>query len=197
MRIAGHDDLKILEEPVTRLAEHGTIPIAYEVRSRLRPCPVDDGLGGITLTEEPVDPPFVKDYDQTSEEGPARWLRRWDMSSWGLLAAYDGDLRVGGVVLARRTPKVNMLEGRDDLAVMWDIRVHPDHRGIGVGRRIFEASVDWARRHGCTELKIETQNTNVPACRFYARQGCRLGAIISNAYEEFPDELMLIWRLPL
>ena len=197
MRIAGRNYLKIVEEPVTRLAEHGTIPIAYEVRSRLRPCPVDDGLGGITLTEEPVDPPFVKDYDQTSEEGPARWLRRWDTSSWGLLAAYDGDLRVGGVVLARRTPKVNMLEGRDDLAVMWDIRVHPDHRGIGVGRRIFEASVDWARRHGCTELKIETQNTNVPACRFYARQGCRLGAIISNAYEEFPDELMLIWRLPL
>ena len=197
MRNAGHNDLQIVEEPVTRLAEHGTIPIAYEVRSRLRPELAEGGLGGIALVEEPVDPPYVKDYDQTSEEGPARWLRRWDMSSWGLLVAYDGDRRVGGVVLARRTPKVNMLEGRDDLAVMWDIRVHPDHRGAGVGRSLFVASVDWARCHGCTELKIETQNTNVPACRFYARQGCRLGAIISNAYEEFPDELMLIWRLPL
>ena len=189
--------VKIIEEPVARLAEHGQVPIAYEVTSRLRPDPVEGGLGGIALVEEPVDPPYVKDYDATSEEGPARWLGRWDMSSWGLLAAYVEDQRLGGVLLTRRTPWVHMLEGRDDLAVMWDLRVHPDHRGTGVGRCLFEASVDWARRHRCTELKIETQNTNVPACRFYARQGCRLGAIVSNAYEEFPDEIMLIWRLPL
>ncbi len=193
--------MKVIEEPVARLAEHGHVPIAYEVRSRFRAEPADGGLGGIALVEEPVDPPYVKDYDQTSEEGPARWpsrwLDRWDTSSWGLLAAYDGSRRVGGALLARRTPNVNMLEGRDDLLVLWDLRVHPDRRGAGVGRKLFEAAVDWGRRHGCVEMKIETQNTNVSACRFYARQGCRLGAIISNAYAEFPDELQLIWRLPL
>lgn len=183
------------------LAEHGHVPIAYEVRSRFRADPADGGLGGIALVEEPVDPPYVKDYDQTSEEGPARWparwLDRWDTSAWGLLAAYDGSRRVGGALLARSTPNVNMLEGRDDLLVLWDLRVHPDHRGVGVGRMLFEASVDWARRHGCVEMKIETQNTNVPACRFYARLGCRLGAIISHAYVEFPDEIQLIWRMQL
>ncbi|MYH18276.1 MAG: GNAT family N-acetyltransferase [Gemmatimonadetes bacterium] len=198
---AGHQGLKIVEEPVARLAEHGHVPIAYEVRSRFRADQVDGGLGGIALVEEPVDPPYVKDYDQTSEEGPARWparwLDRWDTSAWGLLAAYDGSRRIGGALLARRTPNVNMLEGRDDLLVLWDLRVHPDHRGAGVGRKLFEAAVEWGQRHGCVEIKIETQNTNVPACRFYARQGCRLGAIISNAYEEFPDELQLIWRMPL
>ena len=46
-------------------------------------------------------------------------------------------------------------------------------------------------------MKIETQNINVPACRFYARQGCRLSAIVSHAYAEFPDEIQLIWRLAL
>ncbi len=51
--------------------------------------------------------------------------------------------------------------------------------------------------HECAELKIETQNINVPACRFYARQGCRLSAIVSHAYAEFPDEIQLIWRLAL
>ena len=198
---AGHQGLKIVEEPLTRLAEHGHVPIAYEVRSRFRADQVNGGLGGIALVEEPVDPPYVKDDDQTSEEGPARWparwLGRWDTSAWGLLAAFDGSRRVGGALLARRTPNVNMLEGRDDLLVLWDLRVHPDHRGTGVGRKLFEAAVDWGRRHGCIEIKIETQNTNVPACRFYARQRCRLGAIISNAYAEFPDELQLIWRMPL
>ncbi len=189
--------MKIVEEPLTRLAEHGQVPIAFEVRFRYRADPVDGGLGGIALVEEPVDPPYVKDYDRTSEEGPTRWLRRWDTSSWGLIAAYDGSKRVGGAVLARRTPNVHMLERRDDLTVLWDLRVQPDHRGTGVGRGLFEATVDWARRRGCVELKIETQNINVPACGFYARQGCRLGSIISNAYEEFPDEIQLIWRLPL
>ena len=193
--------MKIVEEPLSlsRLAEHGTVPIAFEVCTRLRPVPSESGPGGIRLVEEPVDPPYLKDYDATSEEGPARWLRRWDWdtSAWGLLASYEGSRRVGGAVLARRTANVNMLEGRDDLAVLWDFRVHPDCRGAGVGRRLFEASVEWARRHGCVEMKIETQNTNVPACRFYARQGCRLSAIIERAYAEFPEEIQLIWRLPL
>ncbi len=189
--------VKIIEEPVNNLAEHGHVPITFEVRSRYRPDPLDRGLGGIGLVEDPVDPPYVKDYDTTSEEGPARWLRRWDISSWGLLAAYDGSRRIGGAVLARRTEHVHMLDGRDDLAVLWDLRVHPDHRRTGVGHRLFYTAVDWARQHGCVELKIETQNVNVPACRFYARQGCRLGSIVSNAYAELPDEIQLIWRLSL
>lgn len=190
----------IAEEPLSGLIEYGRVPIAFEVSTRLRSVPAENGLGGIRLVEEPVDSPYVKDYDTTSEEGPARWLRRWDKwdtSSWGLFAAYEDSRRVGGAVLARRTPNVHMLEGRDDLAVLWDLRVHPDHRGAGVGYSIFEAAVDWARRHGCVELKIETQNINVPACRFYARQGCRLSAIVSHAYAECPDESQLIWRLSL
>lgn len=193
--------MKIVEEPLSSLVEYGAVPIAFEVRTRLRSVPAGNGLGGIRLVEEPVDPPYVKDYDSTSEEEPARWparwLGRWDTSAWGLLAAYEGSRRVGGAVLARRTANVHMLEGRDDLAVLWDFRVHPDRRGTGVGHRLFEASVDWARRHGCVEMKIETQDVNVPACRFYARQGCRLSAIVSHAYAELPDETQLIWRLPL
>ena len=189
--------MKIVEEPLSMLAEYGEVPIAFEVSSRFRLDPVDRGLGGIGLVEEPVDPPYVKDYDTTSEEGPARWLRRWDTSSWGMLAAYEGPRLVGGAVLVWQTANVNMLEGRDDLAVLWDLRVHPDRRGTGVGSKLFEAAVDWAKRHECVELKIETQNINVPACRFYARQGCRLSAIVSHAYAEFPDEIQLIWRLAL
>jgi len=37
-------------------------------------------------------------------------------------------------------------------------------------------------------LKVETQNINVPACRFYAKQGCVLRAVHPHAYSEFPDE---------
>ena len=37
--------------------------------------------------------------------------------------AFDGDRPVGGAAVAARTVGINMLTDRDDLAVLWDIRV--------------------------------------------------------------------------
>src|SRR5262249_9175844 len=114
-------------------------------------------------------------------------------SNWGLLSAHAGGHRVGGVVIAFRSPGVDMLEGRTDLAVIWDLRVRPEARGRGVGAALFRAAEAWAAARGCRRLKVETQNINVPACRFSARQGCVRGAITRLAYDELPDETQLIW----
>jgi hypothetical protein len=46
-------------------------------------------------------------------------------------------------------------------------------------------------------LTVETQTTNVPACRFYAAQGCGLGSIEPHAYPDFPDEARLLWHKDL
>ena len=86
-----------------------------------------------------------------------------------------------------------MLEGRRDLAVLWDIRVSPDVRRQGVGSALFERVETWAQLHACRQLKVETQNSNVRACRFCERQGCRLRAIHRAAYPEVPDEIQLLW----
>ena len=51
----------------------------------------------------------------------------------------------------------------------------------------------WASEQGCRELKIETQDVNVVACRFYARLGCVLRAVHRGAYPLFPRELQLLW----
>jgi len=42
-------------------------------------------------------------------------------------------------------------------------------------------------------MKAETQNINVPACRFYAKHGFTLGVVNRFAYQEFPDEVELVW----
>ena len=113
--------------------------------------------------------------------------------------AFDAIAPVGGAAVAWRSPKVHMLEGRDDLAVLWDFRVHPDYRRKGIGTALFRRAAQWARSKGCKQLKIETQNVNVPACRFYAAQRCHLGRIDRYGYAE-PDiahETMLIWYLDL
>jgi len=65
---------------------------------------------------------------------------------------------------------------------------------------LFQNTADWARRHGCKRLKIETQNVNVPACRFYVRQGCELGIIHRYGYVGHPQvehEVMLVWYFSL
>ena len=50
------------------------------------------------------------------------------------------------------------------------------------------------------QLKIETQNNNVAANRFYQAMGCRLGVIHRFAYAGIAgveDEVMLLWYLAL
>jgi GNAT superfamily N-acetyltransferase len=115
------------------------------------------------------------------------------VSTWGFLVARIDGRRVGGAAIAFDTPGVAMLDGRRDVAVLWDIRVAADARGAGVGSALFREVEAWARVRGCSRLEVETQNINVPACRFYARQGCTLGAVNRSAYPDLPHEIQLIW----
>jgi GNAT superfamily N-acetyltransferase len=185
--------VRIEEESIDRLGEHATVPIAFLVERVLEVSPVDGGLGGIALTERHLETPWVKDYDAIEGEGPTRWGRHFDVANWGLLAAHDGEGRVGGAVVAFGTPGVDMLEGRSDLAVLWDIRVRPEVRSAGAGTMLMRAVETWARDRGCRSLKVETQNINVPACRMYRRVGYTIRAIDRRAYKDLPDEVQLIW----
>jgi GNAT superfamily N-acetyltransferase len=182
---------EIRDEPTTALEEHARISIAFEARSVIEVEVQGGGPGGFLLVERPLAAPWIKDYD--GDGGPTGWAKRFDISRWGLVSAWDGAERVGGAVLAFDTPGRHMLEERRDLAVLWDIRVAPPWRRSGVGRRLFGAAEDWARARGCIRLDIETQNINVTACRFYARMGCELRRIDRFAYPELPGEVELLW----
>jgi GNAT superfamily N-acetyltransferase len=183
--------VEVREEPATSLQEFARIPISFEVRSVFDVSGPRDGE--FVLAERRLADAWVKDYDIDSGEGPARWAHRFDVSNWGFLAARMGGRLAGAAVVAFDTPGVDMLEGRRDLAVLWDLRVAPEARGQGAGAALFRAAEAWARARGCTELKIETQNINVPACRFYARQGCVLRAVDPTAYPTLPGEIQLLW----
>ena len=145
------------------------------------------------LTERELDKPYIKDYDAIEGEGPAQWARRFDLSNWAFFAAYVDGRCAGGAAVAYDTPNLNMLNGRRDLAVLWDIRVAPNARGKGMGSAHFERVEAWARAHSCRQLKVETQNINVPACGSHARHGCELRAVHHAAYPELPEEIQLLW----
>ncbi len=186
-------EFKIEVETAGVLPEYGKVPIAFEVKRRFRIEQVSDGLGGIRLIEEAVNPPWIKDYDRP--DGPERWARKpWDLSKWIFLGAFLDHERIGGAIVAFHGDGLNYCEGRRDLAGLWDIRVSPEYRGRGVGRALFHRVEASARERGCIQLKIETQNVNVAACRFYARMGARLGKVHLYAYRaEGLDEVELTW----
>jgi GNAT superfamily N-acetyltransferase len=189
--------LIVQEEPMSSLAEHAKVPIAFLVERVLDVSVTDRGLGGIALREVPVAIPWEKNYDLIDGEGPPRWAERFDTANWCLIAAHDGGRRLGGAVIAFDAPGVMLLEGRRDLAVLWDLRIRPEVRRSGIGTTVFRSTEAWARRRGCRTLKVETQTSNLPACRFYARMGCELIALDRNAYPGLPDETQLLWSKQL
>jgi GNAT superfamily N-acetyltransferase len=152
--------------------------------------------GGNRLTARKLSESFEKVYDVPGNK-PADWPKRFDTKSWRFIQATIAGRRVGVAAVVARSPQINLLESRDDLALLWDIRVAPEFRGIGVGVALWNAAVAWALGEGLRELRVETQQINAAACRFYQRRGATLHQARFGSYSPHPDEVQLIFSLTL
>lgn len=180
-----------------QLTAYDQIPMRVNVRSEYKLEKIQGGLGGIHLVETAVEP-YQKDLGQYAKM--TELAQQFDLRHWGFWLACDDQTPVGGAAVLCRSPQIQMLAGREDLGVLWDIRVAESHQGQGVGPLIFEQVKAWCLQRGLKQLKIECQNNNVAACKFYHRQGAVLGEINSYAYYLEPDcahETQLIWYLDL
>lgn len=184
-------DIDVEEEIERTLGRYASVPIAFTVREVADVAKVPSASGHFVLRPRILQQPWVKDYDD--DGGPETWGSRFDLSSWQFFAARAAGERVGGAVVVFRAPDVDMLRGRDDVALLWDIRVAPAMRGQGVGAALVAAVQSWSAAHGAEWLEVETQTVNVPACRFYERMGFVLREAHPNAYPSLPDEVQLLW----
>lgn len=174
---------------------YSQIPMQFTVKSKLEMKSINSGLGGIVLEEIPVTP-YLKDFGL--DESPLDWINDFDSDNWGFFIAYYDGNAVGGITLAYNTPNVFMLDGRTDLVVLWDIRVAPKYKGLKIGSQLFAEAKKWAGERNCTQIKIESQNNNTPACKFYVNQGCKLGEINKYAYhKDGNDDVKLVWYYDL
>jgi ribosomal protein S18 acetylase RimI-like enzyme len=64
------------------------------------------------------------------------------------------------------TPMVLQREAR--LNSLW---VLPEHRGLGVGSRLVEAFLDWARERGAAYAVVSAFAANPTAIRLYEKHG--------------------------
>ncbi len=189
--------VQIEEINPTQLNEYATIPSRFWVRSVLQPELMQAGLEGIRLHETVIAEPYLKDYDGYGET-PIDWPEKYNLQNWGFFLAKHNGIPVGAAAVAYKNTDVFILEDRQDLSVFWDLRVKQEARGVGI--LLFRRVAEWSRQRGCRQMKIETQNINVPACRFYQKMGARLGEIRVHGYAAIPavaHEVMLCWYLDL
>lgn len=177
--------------------KYDSIPMLVHVRSVLALERIKNGFGGILLKETPVEE-YIKDLGGYEEA--TKYAEEFDITNWKFFMAFDNENPIGAVTIASKTPNVNMLDNRDDISVLWDIRVDEKYKRQGVGTKLFNLAVEWSKSKGFKQMKIECQNNNVQACRFYYKHGAVLGKIDEYAYYDDVDaqgEVQLIWYLDL
>lgn len=137
----------------------------------------------LTYTIVPVDPPYERDYaaedtDYGFDEAGATVF----------FAEVDGKL----------AGRIKMMKWWNRFGYVEDIVVNPEYRGLGIGRKLLERGIQWAREQGYPGVMLETQDNNVTACRLYESCGFILGGFDRNVYKAMnPDtkETALYWYL--
>ena len=104
-----------------------------------------------------LDRPYVKDW---AFRDPATIEQYRASAAAGLsFGAFEGDQIVGIAICE--------IEAWNQSFQIREFGVAVDYRGRGIGRDLMNAVADIAHQHRCRVLVAETQNTNMPAIRFY------------------------------
>lgn len=76
--------------------------------------------------------------------------------------------------------------------ILLDVGIH----GHGYGKMLLDEVPKWARQLGVAEIHLESQSTNVAACRFYKRYGFKFGGCDEYLYRGIPQnqqETAIFW----
>lgn len=77
-----------------------------------------------------------------------------------------------------------------------DVIVNPQFRGLGVGKALMEAAIQWSIEKRFPGIMLETQDDNVAACKLYDSCGFILGGFDQYTLKNFkPNETALFWYL--
>ena len=177
----------------SELDDYAKIPSCYRTDKKFELKKIDNGLGGISISLVDCDE-YLKDFGCD-----VSFLKKtFDLSNWKFFVACNEEgTMIGGCTVATKTSNCTMLEKRDDLALLWDLRVAEEYKHQGIGQKLFNMAKDYAIKEGFKQFKVECQNTNPAAVKFYHKQGMILGVINEHAYKDFPNEVQLLWYLDL
>jgi ribosomal protein S18 acetylase RimI-like enzyme len=124
----------------------------------------------------PLDPPYEKVFEVEDTEYYQSILPKGFS-----LAAYEGE-EMAGLVLASE-------QSWNQTLWIHEFHVLESFQGKGIGRQLMDAVAEKAKAANLRIMLCETQNTNVPAIRFYRKLGFHLDALNLSLYSnaDYPD----------
>jgi GNAT superfamily N-acetyltransferase len=114
---------------------------------------------------------FKPDYEAQSR-GLARIISSPEV---GLVVVARQDGQVVGMVNLLYTVSTAL---GDRVALLEDVVVSPSVRGSGVGSRLMEHAIQFARLNGCKRITVLTDRENESAQRFYQKHGFGFSAMM-------------------
>jgi GNAT superfamily N-acetyltransferase len=121
---------------------------------------------------------FDATYEALVAEIAARFLREFDADrEAAFIAERDGAI-LGSVFCVRQS---------DEVAKLRLLYVEPEARGLGLGRRLVDAAVGFARARGYRTMTLWTNDVLVAARRIYETAGFRL--VAEERHRSFGQDL--------
>lgn len=178
----GDNSLQITEITHENLKDVNSTDTAFRVKSRVIPHIVN---GKFQYTLEKLPESYTKSYEN-DELDYSTYIENPDKT---IYLAYVGSTNVGQIILRRNWNRFAYIE---------DIRVGSEYRRKGIGRKLIDRVIEWAKKGNMPGIMLETQDTNVSACKLYESAGFVLGGIDTMLYgaaKKYSHEKALFWYL--
>jgi streptothricin acetyltransferase len=116
---------------------------------------------------------YEKEFEKTYSNDEEQWEDYIDNPDKEIFLYYDNNSCVGQVRLRRNWNRYAFIE---------DIAVSKSHRRYGIGAKLISKAIEWAKANELCGLMLETQDTNLLACRFYSKLGFQIGSVDTMLY---------------
>ena len=93
--------------------------------------------------------------------------------------------------------QIKMVPWWNKFSYVEELVVDTEFRAKGVGRALMTRAIQWAKQQHFPGITLETQDNNVPACKFYEKCGFVLTGFDLYAYKNLDNasEIALYWYL--
>ncbi len=75
-----------------------------------------------------------------------------------------------------------------------NIAVHPDFRGLGVGKLLVEALIEICRERGINRMTLEVRKSNEIAKSLYKKYGFKECGIRPGYYSDTKEDAIIMWK---
>ncbi|MFJ7666807.1 GNAT family N-acetyltransferase [Lysinibacillus sp. NPDC097195] len=174
------DNAKIIEMTYENISDYNDSNQTFEVIGKLLPTYQHDCW---SFQEELYEKTYETTYQQ--EDGLDEYIGNEDSIAF---LYYLDHVCLGQITLSKSVTKYASIDR---------LIISKSHRGKGIGTALLNKAKEWAIEKEMNGLTLETQDVNLLACRFYAKNGFSIGAVDNMLYanSKYANEKAVFWYL--